>query len=86
LLKATGGNCWSTSKLISRALLEWSPIGVQTKVAPIRTYRDMEQATENAPLFIEAFYGACGSLASDDMRTPDAEMINQILAKHGCWL
>jgi hypothetical protein len=33
-------------------------------------------------LFIEAFYGACGSLASDDIHTPDAEMINQILAKH----
>jgi hypothetical protein len=42
----------------------------------------MEQATENAPLFIEAFYGACVSLASDDMHTSDAEMINQILAKH----
>jgi hypothetical protein len=44
--------------------------------------RYMEQATENAPLFIEAFYGACVSLASDDIHTPGAEMINQILAKH----
>jgi hypothetical protein len=46
----------------------------------IRRY--MEQATENAPLFIEAFYGACVSLASDDIHTPDVAMINQILAKH----
>jgi hypothetical protein len=44
--------------------------------------RYMEQATENAPLFIEAFYGACVSLASDDIHTPDAAMINLILAKH----
>src|SRR5450631_2356520 len=41
-----------------------------------------DQATENAPLFIEAFYGACVSLTSHDIHTPDAEMINQILAKH----
>jgi hypothetical protein len=44
--------------------------------------RYMDQATENAPLFIEAFYGACVSLTSDDIHTPDAEMINQFLAKH----
>jgi hypothetical protein len=45
--------------------------------------RYMDQATENAPLFIEAFYGACVSLrTSDDTHTPDAAMINQILAKH----
>jgi hypothetical protein len=44
--------------------------------------RYMEQAKENAPLFIEAFYGACASLRSDDIHTPDADMINQILAKH----
>ena len=43
----------------------------------------MDQATENAPLFIEAFYGACESLRSgDDIHTPDADMINHILAKH----
>jgi hypothetical protein len=44
--------------------------------------RYMDQATENAPLFIEAFYGACAGLRSDDIHTPDADMINQILAKH----
>jgi hypothetical protein len=43
----------------------------------------IDQATENAPLFIEAFYGACESLRlRDDIHTPDAAMINQILAKH----
>jgi hypothetical protein len=49
LLKATGGNCWSTSKVISRALLEWSPIGVQTKVRPIRTYRDIWSKRRKMP-------------------------------------
>jgi hypothetical protein len=45
--------------------------------------RYMDQATENAPLFIEAFYGACESLRTrDDIHTPDIAMINQILAKH----
>jgi hypothetical protein len=31
---------------------------------------------------VYSFYGACVSLASDDIHTPGAEMINQILAKH----
>ena len=42
----------------------------------------MGYATENAPLFIEAFYSACEDLRqTGDISTPDVAMINQILAK-----
>jgi hypothetical protein len=43
----------------------------------------MEYASENAPLFIEAFYGACEDLRQrGDIHTPDASMINQVLARY----
>jgi hypothetical protein len=48
-------------------------------------WRDAEQAAENAPLFIEAFYDACESFGhgDPDLFAPDVAMINAILAKHG---
>ncbi|MBE3063458.1 MAG: hypothetical protein IMZ69_00340 [Spirochaetes bacterium] len=40
-------------------------------------------AAANAPLFIEAFYDACRSFATDDENwAPDVDMINEVLAKH----
>jgi hypothetical protein len=43
------------------------------------------EAATNAPLFIEAFYEACKSFGGDDSDAwaPDADVINEILAKHG---
>jgi hypothetical protein len=41
----------------------------------------MQQAADNAPLFLEAFYDACESLRSDDLAVPDVKMINRVLAK-----
>lgn len=40
-------------------------------------------AATNAPLFIEAFYDACRTFATDDDTwAPDADMINELLTKH----
>lgn len=43
-----------------------------------------QEAAENAPLFIEAFYNACESFGEDDpdLWAPDAEIINGILTKN----
>jgi hypothetical protein len=47
--------------------------------------RYMSDAATNAPLFIAAFYDGCGSLRAknQEVYTPDATMINGILATHG---
>lgn len=47
--------------------------------------RDMGQASVNAPLFIEAFYDACDSLASGNPPTPvpDLARINRVLFEGG---
>ena len=45
----------------------------------------MDTAVANAPLFIEAFYGACKALrerGDPDLFAPDAAMINEVLAVH----
>lgn len=43
----------------------------------------MDHASENAPLFIEAFYDACEDLRNDEaLPAPDVFLINKILAKH----
>ncbi len=45
--------------------------------------RDMGQAAENAPLFIEAFYDACEALrSSGDFAVPDVARINRVLAEN----
>jgi hypothetical protein len=46
--------------------------------------RVMGSATDNAPLFIEAFFDACEGLRREkaDWFLPDAEMINRMLHKH----
>jgi hypothetical protein len=41
----------------------------------------MRQAAENAPLFIEAFYDACGTVEKD-IAVPDVSVMNRVLAKH----
>lgn len=43
------------------------------------------EAAGNAPLFIEAFYDACRTFGGDDPDAwaPDADMINDVLARHG---
>src|SRR2546427_1216959 len=49
----------------------------------LRSY--METAAANAPLFIEAFYGACEALrerGDPDFFAPDAAMINEVLVAH----
>lgn len=50
--------------------------------------RAMSSATDNAPLFIEAFFDACEGLRRQqpDWFTPDADMINRVLRKYdiGC--
>lgn len=44
----------------------------------------MQQAAENAPLFIEAFYEGCEALRSEDgFAVPDVARINRILQEHG---
>lgn len=44
----------------------------------------MSSATDNAPLFIEAFFDACEGLTRlhSDWFVPDADMINRLLRKH----
>lgn len=43
----------------------------------------MDQASGNAPLFIEAFWDACEELREDkDSAAPDLQLINRILARH----
>jgi hypothetical protein len=46
--------------------------------------RAMERESENAPLFIEAFWNGCEALRSNDENwyAPDAGHINSVLAKH----
>ena len=45
----------------------------------------MNQAANNEPLFIEAFYDACENLKEQDpdLAIPDVRVINRLLAKHG---
>lgn len=45
----------------------------------------MQQAAQNAPLFIEAFWDACNTLKNKNPEyyIPDAAMINNVLQKHG---
>ncbi len=45
----------------------------------------MDNASKNAPLFIEAFYDACTDLAKneEDLPVPGLEILNKILLKHG---
>ena len=47
--------------------------------------RDMEQAATNAPLFIEAFYDGCTSLANKQppVAVPDLARINRVLYESG---
>lgn len=42
----------------------------------------MSQAAENAPLFLEAFYGACEELRQRGLVAPDESMLNAICDKH----
>lgn len=42
----------------------------------------MNNAANNAPLFIEAFYDACESLRKEGKGTPSTRVINKILADH----
>lgn len=44
----------------------------------------MDKATNNAPLFLEAFYEACINLSesNNDIYAPDAEMINDLCIRH----
>ena len=44
-----------------------------------------EHASQNAPLFIEAFYDACDSFrrGGEDRFAPDVAMINEVLKRHG---
>lgn len=46
--------------------------------------RNMKDAADNAPMFIEAFYDACASLArrQPDWWVPDETLINTVLLKH----
>lgn len=49
----------------------------------LHTY--MDYASENAPLFIEAFYDACTDLAESEEETPvpGLDILNRILIRHG---
>jgi hypothetical protein len=42
----------------------------------------MDEASANAPLFIEAFYDACEALRKEDLDVPDVADINHLLAGH----
>lgn len=45
----------------------------------------MDSASQNAPLFIEAFYDACTDLAEseENLPVPGLDILNKILLKHG---
>ena len=43
----------------------------------------MENATANAPLFIEAFYEGWEASRNQDLAVPDTDVMNEVLAKHG---
>ena len=42
----------------------------------------MSQASENAPLFLEAFYDACETARAEGLFAPDAAMINEVCETH----
>jgi hypothetical protein len=42
----------------------------------------MDEASANAPLFIEAFYDACEALRNQDLDVPDVADINHLLDRH----
>ncbi len=44
--------------------------------------RYMDEASVNAPLFIEVFYDACESLRAKGLTVPEVNVINRTLAKH----
>jgi hypothetical protein len=48
-------------------------------------HSNMSDAAKNAPLFIAGFYDACETLRAKnpDIYTPDAALINGVLARHG---
>jgi hypothetical protein len=56
-----------------------------TSWAETDLHRYMSDAAKNAPLFIAAFYDGWEALCAEnpDFYTPDAAMINSLLAKHG---
>ena len=43
-----------------------------------------QEAAQNAPLFIEAFYDACESFGEEDedFFVPDTDMVNELLMRH----
>ena len=43
----------------------------------------MEDATANAPLFIEAFYNGWEASRNQDLAVPDTDAMNDVLARHG---
>ena len=43
----------------------------------------MEDATANAPLFIEAFYDGWEASRNQGLAVPDTDVMNDVLAKHG---
>ena len=43
----------------------------------------MEDATANAPLFIEAFYDGWEALRNQDLAVPDTDAMNDVLVRHG---
>jgi hypothetical protein len=43
----------------------------------------MQDAAQNAPLFLEAFFDACEGLRSDDFYVPPLATLNDICRKHG---
>ena len=45
--------------------------------------RFMEDATANAPLFIEAFYDGWEALRNQGLAVPDTDDMNDVLARHG---
>lgn len=44
--------------------------------------QDAYRASDNAPLFIEAFYDACESFPDQDILVPNVDMMNAVLSKH----
>ena len=83
---ATQGNRWDMLEHFKRALSRAagqshfrssSESWAETDLSSV-----MEQAAKNAPLFLEAFYGACEELRQRGLVAADEAMINAICDKH----
>ncbi len=65
---------------VSGAVDSWSS---STGWAETDLLSSMQEATVNAPLFIEAFYDGWEASRNEGLDVPDTDVINELLGRHG---